>query len=380
MKTLFLHFYDFSPHSGISKKIIAQIGALNECGADTHLCYMKIDEHGNRLRMFGDEVICNYGNSIFASIIKWFHFAPVTRYILNHGIEFVYIRSFYNTNPQILRMLRKLRRAGVTCVMEIPTYPYDLEVKRSSIKHKLIFSINRLFRQRLKKYLRAIVTFSDFKEIHGVKCINISNGIDFASIPLKKENSASFEPRSLIRLTGVAEVRFWHGFDRVITGLANYYASGGDVEVVFDIVGEGDAADILNLKQLVSHYQLDERVRFLGNKSGAELDSIFDNTHFGIASLGRHRSGITSIKTLKNREYAARGIPFIYSETDSDFDNMPYVLKASANESPIDINLILNFLKDFKMNPSQIRATIEGSLSWRVQMQKVIDEVFSKKL
>ncbi len=34
----------------------------------------------------------------------------------------------------------------------------------------------------------------------------------------------------------------------------------------------------------------------------------------GIASLGRHRNGITRIKTLKNREYAARGIPFVYSE------------------------------------------------------------------
>lgn len=48
----------------------------------------------------------------------------------------------------------------------------------------------------------------------------------------------------------------------------------------------------------------------------------------GIASLGRHRNGITRIKTLKNREYAARGIPFVYSENDSDFDGMPYVMKA----------------------------------------------------
>ncbi len=36
---------------------------------------------------------------------------------------------------------------------------------------------------------------------------------------------------------------------------------------------------------------------------------------------------IFKIKTLKNREYAARGIPFIYSEIDDDFENMPYIIK-----------------------------------------------------
>ena len=38
------------------------------------------------------------------------------------------------------------------------------------------------------------------------------------------------------------------------------------------------------------------------------------------------RQGIYNIKTLKNREYAARGFGFVYSETDDDFDRMPYTL------------------------------------------------------
>ena len=46
---------------------------------------------------------------------------------------------------------------------------------------------------------------------------------------------------------------------------------------------------------------------------------------------------------MKNREYAARGIPFIYSETDSDFDNKPYVLKGPADESPTNIQDIIDF-------------------------------------
>ena len=90
-----------------------------------------------------------------------------------------------------------------------------------------------------------------------------------------------------------------------------------------------------------------------------------------IGSLARHRSGITNIKTLKNREYAARGLSFIYSEQDSDFEDKPYILKVPADESPIDIRLIIEFYQKRKMSPLEIRNSIQ-SLSWVEQMKKVI--------
>ncbi len=66
----------------------------------------------------------------------------------------------------------------------------------------------------------------------------------------------------------------------------------------------------------------------------------------------------------------------IYSEQDSDFDHQPYVLKAPADESPVDIQQIIDFLKDFSMQPEDIRKTVE-SLQWKYQMQKVVDAVFN---
>jgi hypothetical protein len=104
------------------------------------------------------------------------------------------------------------------------------------------------------------------------------------------------------------------------------------------------------------------------------LDDVFNQCQFAIGSLGRHRSGITVIKTLKNREYATRGIPFIYSETDSDFDHQPYVLKAPADESPIDIQQIIDFMGRFTMQPADIRRTV-GHLTWKIQMQRVVDAI-----
>ena len=94
----------------------------------------------------------------------------------------------------------------------------------------------------------------------------------------------------------------------------------------------------------------------------------------GIGSLGRHRSGITNIKTLKNREYAARGIPFTYSETDEDFDNMPYVLKIMPDESPVNIHDLIDFYQSKTWTPQSIRDSV-GHLSWTKQMSKVVDKI-----
>ena len=97
----------------------------------------------------------------------------------------------------------------------------------------------------------------------------------------------------------------------------------------------------------------------------------------GIASLGRHRNGIDRIKTLKNREYAARGIPFVYSETDDDFDTMPYVMKAPADDSPLDIAALLRFADGVTLPAEGIRATVEQILSWDAQMARVVSHIQS---
>ena len=377
MKALFLHFHDFYPHSGISKKILYQVSALRECGLDVFLFHMTIDENGYQRRVCNETVIEDFGNSFFAKFLKWVRFKTLTKYILENKIEFVYIRSFYNTNPPLLKMLRNLQREGVKIVMELPTYPYDIEVKSPSLSlsNRMIFLVNRLYRGRLKSCLTKIVTFSDYKEIHGVKTINISNGIDFERIKLK---SAKSQSPNRINLLGVAEIHYWHGFDRLIKGLADYYKNVQiETEVFFDIVGGGVQNELDMLKNLTRELNLENYVTFYNESSGEELDAFFEKADFGVASLGRHRSGISKIKTLKTREYAARGIPFIYSETDDDFDNMPYIIKAPADESPIDINKIVEFYKSLKISPAEIRLTIEDTLSWRIQMQKVIDETFN---
>ena len=222
--------------------------------------------------------------------------------------------------------------------------------------------------------MSAIVTFSDATEIFGQRTINISNGVDFDSIPFHNyQPSAISHQPSAIHLIGVAEVHLWHGFDRIMTGIGEYK---GNRDVVFHVVGGVDPNRMkLSFVPIIEKYGLQDRIIFHGQLFGEELTKVFNLCQFAIGSLGRHRCGITVIKTLKNREYATRGIPFIYSEQDSDFDHEPYVLKAPADESPVDVQQIIDFMDNFHMKPEEIRHTVEH-LTWKLQMQQVVDAVF----
>lgn len=368
-KLLFIVFHGFDPNNGISKKISYQINALNACGFLTHLCYL--EEKDKKRRMVDGKIIADYGNGIISKILKRIEFSSITTFAINNKIDFVYIRSNHNANPFTINMVKRMKKAGMKVVMEIPTYPYDAEYLAQGMGKQILQ--DRLFRKRFAKQLDAIITFSDYKEIFGKKTIRISNGIDFSSIKIKASNTT--DP-STLNLIGVAEIHPWHGFDRVIKGFADYYAKPKDVIVKFHIVGYFFFNhDEEVFKQMISDNHLEEYIILHGKKHGADLDKIFDECNFGIGSLGRHRVGIDKIKTLKNREYAARGIPFIYSETDEDFDDKEYVMKAPADETPIDIKRIITFYKDLTLSPTEIRNSIKH-LSWDNQMKKVVDNVF----
>ncbi len=74
MRALFIHFFDFAPHSGISKKILYQVEALRKCGLDVDLCYIDIDKDGTQRRICGDLTIDNFGNGIYAKLFKCSNF------------------------------------------------------------------------------------------------------------------------------------------------------------------------------------------------------------------------------------------------------------------------------------------------------------------
>ena len=375
MKILFLVYHGFSDESGISKKIHYQVKGLQQNGHDVHLCYYDFDPRGHRCRYVGNKVIADYGTGALAAIRSRTQLDCIYNYCAVNAIEMVYARSFMNASPILVRLFHKLNKRGIKCITEIPTYPYDSEFKGYPLKYKIPLYIDKLFRKALAKKMEAIVTFSNEETIFGKRTICISNGIDLDSIPIhnpKKQND--------IHLIAVAEIHYWHGFDRLVAGMGEYYKLNPDArKVFFHVVGWEDdrgttSNGYLTVEQTAKKYDIGQYVVNHGKLFGDKLDEVFNQCVFAIGSLGRHRSGITNIKTLKNREYAARGIPFIYSETDNDFEDKPYIIKAPADESPVNIRQIIDFIDTHDVNPTEIRNTVEH-LSWRFQMEKVVREI-----
>ena len=371
MKILFLVYHGFSEASGISKKIHYQVKGLRENGHDVRLCYYGFAENGHRCRYVDDRVIQDYGMGKLAGLRQRLSYNCIFDYCIREKIELVYARCFQNANPWLICFFKKLKKMGVHSVTEIPTYPYDDEFKNFELKMRAELFFDQVFRRKLYAQMDALVTFSNAEEIFGQRTIRISNGVDFDSIPLHQPSYINCQSSEL-HLIGVAEVHPWHAFDRVLTGLGYYK---GSKKVYFHIVGGVHPYHMKHIfLPLIEKYHLQDRILFHGQLFGDELTNVFNLCQFAIGSLGRHRSGVTDIKTLKNREYATRGIPFIYSENDSDFDQQPYILKAPADESPIDIQKIIDFVNSFKIQPIEIRNSVQH-LTWKIQMQKVVDSI-----
>lgn len=366
MKVLFLVYHALVEHSGISKKILAQSDGLKESGADVSLCTLKIDGDGTKSRICNGTTIRTFGKGMAAKIRKRVSYGDIVEYVRDNAIELVYIRYDINADPFTCHFARTLHKLGVPILVEIPTWPYDGEFKGQSRKLKLQLAVDKLFRRSFFKYCDRVVTYSECETIFGRPTIRISNGIDFDKVRL----SGSRKDTETLRLLSVANIHLWHGLDRLIAGMAG----AKSVPAELHIIGDGLPEIIESYRKQAAEAGIQDRVVIMGPVFGDALDKEFDWANIAVGSLGRHRSGINVIKTLKNREYAARGLAFFYSETDSDFDNAEYVLKVPADESPVDIRSVKSFLESLDVQPAEIRSSV-SHLSWKEQMKKVLTAV-----
>ena len=109
------------------------------------------------------------------------------------------------------------------------------------------------------------------------------------------------------------------------------------------------------------------------------MESYFDIADLAIGGLAAHRKGVYEGKALKCVEYAARGIPFIYSDINTDFDNCSFIKRVSQDDTPIDVNELLAFIEEQKTSPAEIRQFVADNLTWDIQMRKVLDEIIYEK-
>ena len=372
-KLLFLIFHGMDEGNGISNKISNQIQAFANNGFDVDFSYLVSEGDFFTKRKYNNEIISSIEGSYHAKKYGYkYYYKDLFNKIIAQGVGVIYIRYTHFANPLFLRFLSKLKNKNIKVLLEIPTYPYDSEHTNLNFKQNLFFKVERFSRKYFKNYCHKIVTVSDDKKIFGADTIIISNGINIDEINLKKQKSKEGE----YRLVGVANIRFWHGYDRLIKGLRDYYSDKNNtIPVYFDIIGDSSNKESQEYREMVKEFKLEEYVIFNGVIKTSGLDPFFDKADMAIGSLGIHRIDLDEAKPIKNREYCAKGIPFMYAMIDRDFDDKDFVLKVPADDSNININNIIKFLRESKFSIESERKYAEDYLTWNSQIKKIIKQM-----
>ena len=347
------------PESGVERKVRAQHKALQQY-LDCELVILPPVQ---------------YTGSLKEKIVRRLPFTAAWRKWKYNGefddADFLYIRQVYH-DASFVRYLHAVRKqnSGIKIIYELPTYPYLTEQKTSAA--------NAAFRKkeirwspRAAKYMDQVVTFYGQDEIWGVPCIKLINGFDFSQVELPERPA----PKD-VQIISVAATAFWHGYDRLIEGIHQYYESGGTEQIIYHLVG-----NILPEHQkMVQDYHLEDHVVFHGRQSGEALRKLYTQCYLGVDVLGGHRKDYPVSSSLKSREYAAYGLPIL---TSSPVDFLPedylYQIVLSSSDKPVDIQQVLcNYHriydgKDCNAVAREIRSFAEAHCDMRKTMRPVAE-------
>lgn len=209
------------------------------------------------------------------------------------------------------------------------------------------------------------------------KTILGGNGIDVSSIELRKDEKD--KPANLITLIGVAALEEWHGYDRVIQGISDYYKNNTvqKININFIIVGSGGAET--RLKAMVRDLDVSQYVSFKGTLHGIALTEAFNQADVAIASLGLHRIGLYKASVLKSREYLARGFPILVSSEDPDIPaTLEFVYKSKGDDSAIDIENLIGWYDSYAKKGStaeSIREYAAQNVDYKRKVNMFVSEL-----
>lgn len=355
------------PHlAGVARKIGAQVKALEAALGPVTL----FTPEGTEVARDGTAVTRFGGGARGRRLLHFWRFYKTVG-AMREPVDYAYIR-YQRTSPSFLWMLRTLRRRNPFMVIltEIPTWPYRNE--EASLRERIYGLTDRFLSRFLRRYVDRIVTFSQATEIMGIPTICTDNGTDvFAVEPLSPppEDSA-------LHLLGLANLSFWHGYDRVLAGMKAYADQGGDRRVIFELVGSGN--ELPRLRADTARFGLEDVVRFHGPLSGEALTGVMARCHVAISSIGIHRVQ-NDTSTLKSREYCARGLPFVLGHADRDFTHTPFAFRVPADESPLDIAALVALFDDLKTRSPgyarDMRDFAERELTWESKLRPVVEAI-----
>jgi len=200
-----------------------------------------------------------------------------------------------------------------------------------------------------------------------IPSVVVSNGVDVVRTSFTR--SAAFKGDELNMIFVSSRFYPWHGLDRLLDGLQKYE---GRIPINLFLIGRLTYA--VDQDRIKSFHNPRVKIIKTGFLSGDDLDSYFRKSHLAVSSLAIFRNNMSQACVLKTREYAARGIPFIYAYDDVDLSGKEeFALKLSCDDTPVNVNDILSFafqVSKMKHISEEMRRFAELKLDWK---KKIMD-------
>ena len=362
-------FTEDDSSQGVFRKYEEQQEAYAKLGLKCDLIYPSKSGVMRNQHLMVENKLNDYRSKIFHLTLNYFnHVAEHIKEHQYHAVIFRYHLSF----PSFKRAIRNIKSSqpDLMLILDIPTYPYEAEYR--SLLGRFRMTVDIFYRFDLNRYIDFILTTSNAKEIFNLPTIKVMNGCNAENYKLKRTRKRDGE----IHLLAFGKLWRWYGLDRLLYGLAEYYTKDDvDCKVKLSIIGNGKEKE--SLKTLTSDLELFNYVRFKDFSSDINMDKEFDHADIGIGSLGIHRVlKSTNFSSLKHREYASRGIPFVYSGNDEGFKNFKYTMAYCSGDDPIDVNSIVDFFNSLSTDHTEIiRSHAKSHLNWENQLASVVKKL-----
>lgn len=281
-------------------------------------------------------------------------YEAVKKYIMEQGIQALYIR-FISLDGRAIQLYQYLHEHGVRIIIEFYSHNLELEAQKTAIRNfrngKLLtaikgvvsLNINRVCFYQLRNCIDLIVTTTPVDSMYGVPTLNVRNGIDTEAVQVRKKTDNGYD----FNIISVAMISSWHGYDRMIKGIADYYHNGGNINILYSVIGDGE--EKCNLEQLVKNNHLEEHVVFTGIKLANELDEYYNHADVALEMLAGFRRTKGSISSIKMAEYFAKGIPVVCATEKQQYSEeiQKYCFLVENDDSNVNIDGLIRFITSF---------------------------------
>jgi hypothetical protein len=390
-KVLYISNVEIEGHflPGVINKIKGQEEAFRNAGFEIDLLYpasenkVIIKKHsGERVLFSGARDV--YSSGSFFSKMKqhyqssWYgsiDFAGCFNQISLSGYDAIYLRLFL-PGKDLVTFLKKIKSEcpQILILLEYPT-AHIKKLFESSLVRRVTYWMNHWRIKKLNDLSDYIITLTTDKSLFGKPAIFMANGIALKEI---KPVAPPFFDSHLILLGVASDCAFFHGFDKVIKGIAEYKNETG-ISVMFRVVTNPLSKNVGELKKLAEGLGAGDKVIFENSKSRTELAGEYEKVHMGIGTLALHRINLDDNYSLKHREYAAFGLPFIMSLGDSHFEQSPFVMTVERNDEALNIQQVIDFYKGIRAAyPNytySFRESAEKQITWEIQMKQVFSVI-----